>query len=56
MPLPVSAARSPASVTWRYMGAYGRRRVEERLAWAHQERNYLSVYAAVSGLSKVRVA
>jgi hypothetical protein len=28
----------------RRMGAAGRRRIEEKLAWSHQEPGYLSVY------------
>jgi glycosyltransferase involved in cell wall biosynthesis len=31
------------------MGSVGRDRIERELAWVHQEANYLSVYARLSG-------
>ena len=31
------------------MGSAGRRRVEEKLAWSHQEPHYLSVYNRLLG-------
>jgi hypothetical protein len=31
------------------MGSAGRRRIEEKLAWSHQEPHYLSVYDRLLG-------
>ena len=33
----------------RSMGAAGRRRIEQQLAWSHQEPHYLSVYDRLLG-------
>jgi glycosyltransferase involved in cell wall biosynthesis len=33
----------------RSMGSAGRRRVEQKLAWSHQEARYLSVYDRLLG-------
>jgi glycosyltransferase involved in cell wall biosynthesis len=33
----------------RSMGSAGRRRIEQKLAWSHQEPHYLSVYECLLG-------